>query len=96
MICSASKAPTIKLNFDTNEGRKTIECESGDILRDVMLDHKVDLYTTWGKVWTCGGNGQCGTCIVKVCAQLPFRLARTTMFTAPSIFGPHSTESAGS
>ena len=28
--------------------------------------HQVDLYTTWGKIWSCGGVGQCGTCIVKV------------------------------
>lgn len=27
---------------------------------------QVDLYTTWGKVWQCGGGGQCGTCIVEV------------------------------
>lgn len=25
-----------------------------------------DLYTTWGKIWQCGGAGQCGTCIVNV------------------------------
>lgn len=71
LICRASKVPAIKLNFQTVEGPTTVECESGDILRDVMLDQKVDLYTTWGKVWTCGGNGQCGTCVVKVYAQLP-------------------------
>lgn len=64
--CCANKAPTIKLNFQTAEGPTTVDCESGDILRDVMLDNKVDLYTTWGKVWTCKGGGQCGTCIVKV------------------------------
>ena len=66
LICRASKTPTVKLDFQTSEGPASLECESGDILRDVMLDQKVDLYTTWGKVWTCGGNGQCGTCIVKV------------------------------
>ncbi len=27
---------------------------------------QVELYTTWGKIWTCGGVGQCGTCIVEV------------------------------
>jgi hypothetical protein len=27
---------------------------------------QVDLYTTWGKIWSCGGGGQCGTCIVQV------------------------------
>jgi hypothetical protein len=27
---------------------------------------QVDLYTAWGKLWSCGGAGQCGTCIVQV------------------------------
>ena len=58
--------PRVLLKFQTAEGSVDIDCESGDILRDVMLDQKVDLYTTWGKVWQCGGGGQCGTCIVKV------------------------------
>lgn len=34
-------------------------------MRDVMLANKVDLYTTWGKIASCGGGGQCGTCIVQ-------------------------------
>ena len=58
--------PRVLLKFQTAEGSVDLDCESGDILRDVMLDQKVDLYTTWGKVWQCGGGGQCGTCIVKV------------------------------
>ena len=58
--------PRVTLQFKTAEGDVTLDCESGDILRDVMLEQKVDLYTTWGKVWQCGGSGQCGTCIVKV------------------------------
>lgn len=75
-VCRASKIPSVRLEFQTSEGPTSIECESGDILRDVMLDQKVDLYTTWGKVWTCGGNGQCGTCIVKV--KLVSKDARST------------------
>ena len=62
--CNA--APHVTVKFQTAEGDFTVECDSGEILRDVMLDQKVDLYTTWGKVWQCGGSGQCGTCIVKV------------------------------
>lgn len=42
-------------------------CESGETtLRTLMLANKVDLYTTWGKMWSCGGGGSCGTCIVEV------------------------------
>lgn len=62
--CNA--VPQVTLKFQTAEGDLTVECDSGTILRDVMLEKKVDLYTTWGKVWQCGGSGQCGTCIVKV------------------------------
>ena len=65
VLCGASAA-RVTLKFETAEGARTVECDSGDILRDVMLEHKVDLYTTWGKIWSCGGNGQCGTCIVQV------------------------------
>jgi len=64
LLCCAK--PRIALKFQTAEGPVEVECDSGDILRDVMLEQKVDLYTTWGKVWQCGGNGQCGTCVVKV------------------------------
>lgn len=65
-----SPARRVTLEFETSEGPKTIDCDSGDILRDVMLEQKIDLYTTWGKIWTCGGNGQCGTCVVEVPVQL--------------------------
>lgn len=64
LLCCAK--PRIALKFQTAEGPVEVECDSGDILRDVMLEQEVDLYTTWGKVWQCGGNGQCGTCVVKV------------------------------
>ena len=63
---SAAEIPRITLTFETKEGSTTLDCESGDILRDVMLANKVDLYTTWGKIASCGGGGQCGTCIVQV------------------------------
>lgn len=67
-------APRVSLQFKTAEGPVNIECDSGDILRDVMLEQKVDLYTTWGKVWQCGGNGQCGTCVVKASGVLQYSL----------------------
>ncbi|KAG2428046.1 hypothetical protein HXX76_012030 [Chlamydomonas incerta] len=57
----------VKLTINTKEGPTVeLEVESGDKLRDVLMANKVDLYTTWGKVWSCGGGGQCGTCIVDV------------------------------
>ncbi|GLC56238.1 hypothetical protein PLESTB_001083200 [Pleodorina starrii] len=63
----AASTPTIQLTVQTKEGPSVnIAVESGDILRTVLLAEKVDLYTTWGKVWQCGGGGSCGTCIVEV------------------------------
>jgi len=46
---------------------KTVSCNKGDVLRDVvMAADDVELYTTWGKMMSCGGYGQCGTCAVQV------------------------------
>ncbi|GIL80902.1 hypothetical protein Vretimale_9396 [Volvox reticuliferus] len=64
--CAAS-TPTIQLNIQTKEGPTvSVAVESGDILRTVLMAEKIDLYTTWGKIWQCGGGGNCGTCIVDV------------------------------
>ncbi|XP_073020460.1 photosynthetic NDH subunit of subcomplex B 3, chloroplastic-like [Primulina eburnea] len=40
---------------------------SGDkLLRNIMLDNKIELYAAYGKVMNCGGGGSCGTCIVEI------------------------------
>ncbi|XP_058074658.1 photosynthetic NDH subunit of subcomplex B 3, chloroplastic [Magnolia sinica] len=36
------------------------------LLRNIMLDNKMELYATYGKVMNCGGGGSCGTCIVEI------------------------------
>ncbi|XP_006654759.1 photosynthetic NDH subunit of subcomplex B 3, chloroplastic [Oryza brachyantha] len=36
------------------------------LLRDVMLENKIELYAPYGKVMNCGGGGSCGTCIVEI------------------------------
>ncbi|KAK9273140.1 hypothetical protein L1049_017947 [Liquidambar formosana] len=36
------------------------------LLRNIMLDNKIELYATYGKVMNCGGGGSCGTCIVEI------------------------------
>ncbi|VAH10820.1 unnamed protein product [Triticum turgidum subsp. durum] len=47
---------------------------SGDkLLRDVMVENKIELYALQGKLMNCGGGGSCGTCIVEsvnLCAQI--------------------------
>ncbi|XP_073107137.1 photosynthetic NDH subunit of subcomplex B 3, chloroplastic isoform X2 [Elaeis guineensis] len=35
------------------------------LLRNIMLDNKIELYAAYGKVMNCGGGGSCGTCIVE-------------------------------
>ncbi|KAE8794826.1 Photosynthetic NDH subunit of subcomplex B 3, chloroplastic [Hordeum vulgare] len=40
---------------------------SGDkLLRDVMVENKIELYAAYGKLMNCGGGGSCGTCIVEI------------------------------
>ncbi|KAG1346235.1 photosynthetic NDH subunit of subcomplex B 3, chloroplastic [Cocos nucifera] len=36
------------------------------LLRNIMVDNKIELYATYGKVMNCGGGGSCGTCIVEI------------------------------
>jgi len=38
----------------------------GANLRFKALENGIDLYTFMGKMMTCGGYGQCGTCIVEI------------------------------
>ncbi|KAE9586467.1 putative Beta-grasp domain-containing protein [Lupinus albus] len=44
-----------------------VKAMSGEkLLRNIMLDNKLDLYATYGKLMNCGGGGSCGTCIVEI------------------------------
>lgn len=45
---------------------KTIECNVGTNLRQVLLESRVDLYNGGSKVINCRGIGSCGTCAVLV------------------------------
>lgn len=38
----------------------------GANLRTKAVENGIDLYTLMGKMMTCGGYGQCGTCIVEI------------------------------
>ncbi|KAF3447209.1 hypothetical protein FNV43_RR12389 [Rhamnella rubrinervis] len=66
--------PEIELEFIApkrgNDGSYPVEkvkAESGEkLLRNIMLENKIDVYTTFRKVANCGGRGLCGTCIVEV------------------------------
>ncbi|XP_057721935.1 photosynthetic NDH subunit of subcomplex B 3, chloroplastic isoform X1 [Arachis stenosperma] len=45
---------------------KAKEISGEKLLRNIMLDNKIELYATYGKVMNCGGGGSCGTCIVEI------------------------------
>lgn len=45
---------------------KEIIAADGANLRLKAIQNGIDIYTLFGKMTNCGGNGQCGTCIVEV------------------------------
>ncbi len=45
---------------------KTISCEEGANLRQVLIAHGINLYNGKAKYINCRGIGTCGTCAVKV------------------------------
>ena len=54
--------PTITFS---NEN-KNVVCSDGANLRERAVQNSVDLYTWRGKLVSCGGYGQCATCIVEI------------------------------
>ncbi len=47
-------------------GKRTIYCNDGDNLREVLLNNGVALYNGPAKVVNCQGLGTCGTCAVEI------------------------------
>lgn len=45
---------------------KTIECDRGANLRQVLLKNNVDLYNGGATMINCRGIGTCGTCAVEI------------------------------
>ncbi|XP_020224392.1 photosynthetic NDH subunit of subcomplex B 3, chloroplastic isoform X2 [Cajanus cajan] len=66
---SPESAPEIELEFIAPKAESEVEkakAMSGEkLLRNIMLDNKIELYATYGKLMNCGGGGSCGTCIVE-------------------------------
>ncbi len=48
-----------------NEQKEAIAAE-GSNLRLKALESGVDIYKAMAKLLNCGGNGQCGTCLVEI------------------------------
>ncbi|CAN6456274.1 unnamed protein product [Victoria cruziana] len=69
-----SERPIVELEFigdkagpDGSYPVKKASVASGEkVLRNLMLENKIDLYAAYGKVMNCGGGGSCGTCIVEI------------------------------
>ena len=47
-------------------GDETYECESGERLRDVLLENGATPHTGLAKRLNCGGKATCGTCAVRI------------------------------
>ncbi len=45
---------------------REIECETGRILRDVLLEADESPHNGWAQQLNCRGHGTCGTCAVAV------------------------------
>jgi ferredoxin len=45
---------------------KTIKCQHGANLRQLLLDHKITLYNGKAQIINCRGIGSCGTCAVAI------------------------------
>lgn len=47
------------------ENREVVAADGAN-LRLKAIQNNIELYTFRGKMMNCGGNGQCGTCIVEI------------------------------
>lgn len=57
----------VEISVQQEDGSVTrISGENNGVLRNTLLENKVDLYTFAGKLTNCNGGGQCGTCVVEV------------------------------
>ncbi|RDY02664.1 Photosynthetic NDH subunit of subcomplex B 3, chloroplastic [Mucuna pruriens] len=71
---SSESPPEIQLEFvgpkaesDGSYPVDKVKAISGEkLLRNIMVDNKIELYATYGKLMNCGGGGSCGTCIVDI------------------------------
>lgn len=63
----ASEPKTVTVRV-LQKGKDPIEIEAmtGSILRDTLIENKIDVYDWFGKGMNCGGAGQCLTCLVDV------------------------------
>lgn len=53
-------------NIKFEKENREVVAADGANLRLKAVQNGIDLYTFVGKMMTCGGYGQCGTCIVEI------------------------------
>jgi ferredoxin len=53
-------------NIKFEKENREVVAADGANLRLKAVQNGIDLYTLVGKMMTCGGYGQCGTCIVEI------------------------------
>jgi ferredoxin len=49
-----------------NAQGQTLNCQMGANLRQVLLEHGIELYNGQAKLINCRGIGSCGTCTVQI------------------------------
>ncbi|WP_448533277.1 2Fe-2S iron-sulfur cluster-binding protein [Parathermosynechococcus lividus] len=75
----ASKAEFVGTNIKfVNEGQEIVAAQGAN-LRLKAMEAGVDLYTLKGKLFNCGGYGQCGTCIVEILEGMEHLSPRTAV-----------------
>jgi len=64
---------------------EAIECEEGDVLRDVIEEAGLSVYNGRAETLNCRGTGSCGTCAVKVDGEVsePGRKERLRLWAPP-------------
>lgn len=64
-------------NITFTKENKEIIAADGANLREKAIQNGIDLYTLVGKMMTCGGYGQCGTCVVEIVEGIDNTSTRT-------------------
>lgn len=45
---------------------ETVECDEGEILRDVLLENDLSPHNGIANTLNCNGHGTCGTCAIRL------------------------------
>ena len=71
------KEESVMGNIKFVKENKEVVAADGANLRLKAIQNDIDIYTLIGKMTNCGGNGQCGTCIVEIVEGLENLSPRT-------------------